>query len=95
MPKFIDQEEDNWDNWRRIEVERKWYGYEDGMIYFLSILIIIITMRASINRFGQLSGLIKKVKRTGWLRYLPSYHVESVGDHSSKIAFLSLFLRGI
>lgn len=50
---------------------------------------------SSINKFGALAGLIKKVKRTGWLRYLPSEHVESVGDHSSKIAFLSLYLRGI
>ena len=55
----------------------------------------IIIMRASINRFGQLSGLVKKVKRTGWLRHLPSEHVESVADHSAKIAFLSLFLRNI
>lgn len=49
----------------------------------------------NINKFGALAGLVKKVKRTGWLRYLPSEKVESVGDHSAKIAFLSLFLRGV
>ena len=40
----------------------------------------------SINKFGQLAGLVKNIKRTGWLRYLPAEHVESVGDHSAKIA---------
>ena len=49
---------------------------------------------ASINRFGALAGLVKKVKRTGWLRYLKPEQVESVGDHSAKIAILSLYLRG-
>jgi 5'-deoxynucleotidase YfbR-like HD superfamily hydrolase len=52
-------------------------------------------MNSSINRFGALAGLVKKVKRTGWLRYLPGHHVESVADHSAKIAFLALSLRGI
>lgn len=52
-------------------------------------------MKSCINRFGQLAGLIKKVKRTGWTRYLPSEVVESVGDHSAKIAFLTLYLRNI
>ncbi len=52
-------------------------------------------MKSCINRFGQLAGLVKKVKRTGWTRYLPKEKVESVGDHSAKIAFLALYLRGI
>jgi 5'-deoxynucleotidase YfbR-like HD superfamily hydrolase len=52
-------------------------------------------MKPSINRFGALAGLVKKVKRTGWLRYLPEHQVESVGDHSAKIAFLSLYLRNV
>ena len=52
-------------------------------------------MKSCINRFGQLAGLVKKVKRTGWTRYLKSEHVESVGDHSAKIAFLTLYLRNI
>jgi putative hydrolase of HD superfamily len=50
---------------------------------------------ANINRFASLAGLVKKVKRTGWLRYLPSEKVESVGDHSAKIAFLTIYLRNI
>jgi len=29
----------------------------------------------NINKFGALAGLVKKVKRTGWLRYLPSEKV--------------------
>lgn len=49
---------------------------------------------SNINKFAALAGLVKQVKRTGWLRYLPSDKVESVGDHSAKIAFLSLYLRG-
>lgn len=52
-------------------------------------------MNSCINRFGALAGLVKKVKRTGWTRYLPSEKVESVGDHSAKIAFLTLYLRNI
>lgn len=48
-----------------------------------------------INRFGALAGLVKKIKRTGWTRYLPAEKVESVGDHSAKIAFLTLYLRNI
>ncbi len=52
-------------------------------------------MKSCINRFGQLAGLVKKVKRTGWKRYLPEEKVESVGDHSAKIAFLTLYLRNI
>jgi putative hydrolase of HD superfamily len=52
-------------------------------------------MNHSINRFGALAGLVKKVKRTGWLRHLPADKVESVGDHSAKIAFLALYLRNI
>lgn len=52
-------------------------------------------MSSNINRFGLLAGLVKKVKRTGWLRYLPTEKVESVGDHSAKIAFLSLYLRNV
>ena len=52
-------------------------------------------MKSCINKFGQLAGLVKKVKRTGWTRYLPTENVESVGDHSAKIAFLTLYLRGI
>lgn len=52
-------------------------------------------MKPSINSFGALAGLVKKVKRTGWLRYLPENQVESVGDHSAKIAFLALYLRNV
>ena len=48
-----------------------------------------------INKFGALAGLVKRVKRTGWLRYLPAEQVESVGDHSAKIAFLALYLRKV
>ena len=29
-------------------------------------------MKSCINKFGQLAGLVKKVKRTGWTRYLPT-----------------------
>ncbi len=29
----------------------------------------------SINKFAALTGLIKNVKRTGWLRYLPAEKV--------------------
>ena len=43
--------------------------------------------------FAQLIGLVKNVKRTGWLRYLKSDQVESVGDHSFRIAALSMALR--
>ncbi len=50
---------------------------------------------ANINKFASLAGLIKKVKRTGWLRYLPSEKVESVGDHSAKIAMLAIYLRNM
>jgi putative hydrolase of HD superfamily len=50
---------------------------------------------SNINKFGALMGLVKKVKRAGWLRYLPENKVESVGDHSAKIAFLTMFLRNI
>lgn len=50
-------------------------------------------MNQSINRFGALAGLVKKIKRKGWLRYLPQSKVESVGDHSAKIAFLAFYLR--
>ena len=49
----------------------------------------------SINKFSALAGLIKSVKRTGWLRYLPAEKVESVGDHSARIAMLALYLRNI
>ena len=52
-------------------------------------------MNHSINRFASLAGLVKKIKRKGWLRYLPESKVESVGDHSVKIAFLSLYLRNV
>ena len=52
-------------------------------------------MKSCINKFGQLAGLVKKVKRTGWTRYIPNEHVESVGDHSAKIAFLTLYLRNV
>jgi 5'-deoxynucleotidase YfbR-like HD superfamily hydrolase len=50
---------------------------------------------SNINQFGALAGLVKQIKRTGWLRFLPADKVESVGDHSAKIAFLSLSLRNI
>lgn len=29
----------------------------------------------NINHFGALAGLVKQVKRTGWLRYLPAEKV--------------------
>ena len=47
------------------------------------------------NKFASLCGLVKSVKRAGWLRYLPAEHVESVGDHSAKITFLTFALRGV
>ena len=47
------------------------------------------------NNFAALAGLVTKVKRKGWLRYLPASECESVGDHSAKIAFISLALRDI
>lgn len=54
-----------------------------------------ICMKMNMNNFAALAGLVTKVKRTGWLRYLPASECESVGDHSAKIAFISLALRGI
>lgn len=47
----------------------------------------------NISTFARLCGLVKNVKRTGWLRYLPPEHVESVGDHSCRIAMLTMALR--
>lgn len=32
-------------------------------------------MSSSINKFAALAGLVKNVKRTGWLRYLPEEKV--------------------
>lgn len=32
-------------------------------------------MSQNINRFAALAGLVKKIKRTGWLRYLPENKV--------------------
>lgn len=49
----------------------------------------------NIQTFAKLCGLIKNVKRAGWLRYLPSDNVESVADHSCRIAMLTMALRGI
>lgn len=49
----------------------------------------------NIQKFAKLTGLIKNVKRAGWLRYLPAEKVESVGDHSCRIAMLTLALRKI
>lgn len=52
-------------------------------------------MKMNMNSFASLAGLVTKVKRKGWLRYLPASECESVGDHSAKIAFISLALRNI
>jgi|JI9StandDraft_1071089.scaffolds.fasta_scaffold888009_1 5'-deoxynucleotidase YfbR-like HD superfamily hydrolase len=38
-------------------------------------------------------GLIKQIKRSGWLRYLPADKVESVADHSCRMALLTIALR--
>ncbi len=74
--------------------ESKWYWAINGQKFFFYKLKKTIRM-SSINKFAALAGLIKNVKRTGWLRYLPAEHVESVGDHSAKIAMLALYLRNI
>lgn len=44
-------------------------------------------------KFATNIGLIKRIKRSGWLRYLPADHVESVADHSCRMALLTLALR--
>ena len=49
----------------------------------------------NIIQFAKLCGLIKNVKRTGWTRYLKKENVESVGDHSCRIAMLTMALKGI
>lgn len=51
--------------------------------------------KVNMTKFSALCGLVKNVKRAGWLRYLPSEHVESVADHSAKITFLTFALRGV
>lgn len=43
--------------------------------------------------FAKLCGLVKNVKRAGWLRYLTPEKVESVADHSYRIAALTLALK--
>ena len=48
-----------------------------------------------ISTFARLSGMVKNVKRTGWLRYLPPENVESVADHSCRIAMLTMALRNV
>jgi 5'-deoxynucleotidase YfbR-like HD superfamily hydrolase len=44
-------------------------------------------------KFAHSAGLIKRIKRSGWLRYLPADRVESVGDHSCRMALLTFALR--
>lgn len=44
--------------------------------------------------FAKLVGMVKNIKRAGWLRYLKSEQVESVADHSYRIAALTMALRG-
>lgn len=44
------------------------------------------------NKFASLCGLIKNVKRAGWTRYLKNSEVESVADHSCRIAMLTMAL---
>jgi 5'-deoxynucleotidase YfbR-like HD superfamily hydrolase len=39
-------------------------------------------------KFAELCGRVKLVKRAGWLRYLPPERVESVADHSHRVAAL-------
>ena len=46
----------------------------------------------SYHHFIKHAGLLKQVKRTGWLRYLPADKVESVSDHSFRAGLLSLLL---
>ena len=48
-----------------------------------------------VSTFARLCGLIKNVKRAGWLRYLPPEQVESVADHSCRIAMLTMALRNL
>ena len=44
------------------------------------------------HHFIKHAGMLKTVKRTGWLRYLPAEVVESVSDHSCRAAMISLLL---
>jgi putative hydrolase of HD superfamily len=46
----------------------------------------------SFHHFIKHGGLLKTVKRTGWLRYLPSEKVESVCDHSYRVGLISILL---
>jgi len=39
---------------------------------FFFIIKSKIKIMSSMNKFAALAGLIKNVKRTGWLRYLPA-----------------------
>jgi len=48
----------------------------------------------SFAHFIKHGGLLKQVKRTGWLRYLPADKVESVADHSFRAGLISLLLLG-
>lgn len=48
----------------------------------------------SIVEFARLCGLVKHVKRAGWLMYLQKEDVESVADHSCRMAMLTMALRG-
>ena len=50
---------------------------------------------SNITQFAKLCGLIKNVKRAGWMRYLKKENVESVGDHSCRMAMLTMALKGI
>jgi putative hydrolase of HD superfamily len=43
--------------------------------------------------FAKLCGLVKNVKRKGWLFSLPADKVESVADHSHRIALLTMALH--
>ena len=47
----------------------------------------------NMTHFARLCGLVKGVKRTGWTRYLKEPDVESVADHSCRIAMLTMALK--
>lgn len=49
---------------------------------------------SNVLTFAKLCGMVKNIKRAGWLRYLKSDQVESVADHSYRIAALTMALRG-
>ena len=49
----------------------------------------------NMTHFARLCGLVKGVKRTGWTRYLKEPEVESVADHSCRIAMLTMAFKSV